>query len=703
MELLELYLSPLENDPLAALLPLQLSSLDEKTCPKFKIIVTQSPAGEIETESSLPFIDDEGKDWRSTIIRTLELSSFSPKDFSIEEQDWMVEKAILASDRLTFHHDYLVNIGRGLYQSLFPQGSIVEQLLQESIRFAEYKSSKLLVRLKFQEDVVGRLRLPDYPWELAYGGYFLCHRQVEFSRYIADRTVPPNSPAIEKLNVLLVSSSAFDEDIGLKKFLSEERTAIFEGLKAASDRGDIFLEELEKPTFARLRKYLTERTPGERPNVLHFDGHGLFGKQCSNPKCRAMNKGTKLQECQKCKMRLWGQPQGYLVFEDESGNPDYVSAETLGTLLLQSGFSDGSNQVGGVALAVLSACQSGMAIAGDSVFNGAGQNLISHRVPAVVAMQYSVKVDSASKFVEQFYRSLGQKQSLALAIGKGREAMDVKGNQWYRPVLYLRWKDNDGGQLFASPKQWYGIPRIQDVNVLRGKVGSGYAIEILVENPSNKDICIHKVTLGSMIPCDVKYMGVPPSYYYEVNLEVNPSLKTATEFSIEGFVKDLNDPFPDQRSVSGVIAVNPYDTYFEISFPMYLIIDAKAWQVIRLPFRKPRTRLKDWRFYKIGRRLAHPDRQETDIVSRWCYRIKHYNLLQNLKGVYNDNFRNSNIGHWRPSVNDSWIVLEGSMEQPMRCKWHGYLILQIFKGLGIQELERRIEHLEWCLKNRLLR
>jgi len=28
--------------------------------------------------------------------------------------------------------------------------------------------------------------------------------------------------------------------------------------------------------------------------------------------------------------------------------------------------------------------------------------------------------------------------------------MGIEGNQWYRPVLYLRWEDNEGGQLFKS-------------------------------------------------------------------------------------------------------------------------------------------------------------------------------------------------------------------------------------------------------------
>ena len=28
--------------------------------------------------------------------------------------------------------------------------------------------------------------------------------------------------------------------------------------------------------------------------------------------------------------------------------------------------------------------------------------------------------------------------------------MGIEDNQWYRPVLYLRWEDNEGGQLFKT-------------------------------------------------------------------------------------------------------------------------------------------------------------------------------------------------------------------------------------------------------------
>jgi len=104
------------------------------------------------------------------------------------------------------------------------------------------------------------------------------------------------------------------------------------------------------------------------------------------------------------------------------------------------GIANGSNVVErGIALVVLSARMSA----------SVAQNLIVHQIPAVVGMAFSVRVEAAKKFADLFYLALSQEKSLAQAMNWGREAMGFKSNQWYRPSLYLRWKDNEGGKMFA--------------------------------------------------------------------------------------------------------------------------------------------------------------------------------------------------------------------------------------------------------------
>jgi hypothetical protein len=190
---------------------------------------------------------------------------------------------------------------------------------------------------------------------------------------------------------------------------------------------------------------LLQRQTAAVPHVLHFDGHGFFGKRCNEAGCRKAYKQCTTQcECGS----LLGEPQGYLVFEQLDGTADYISAQELGELLGNLERREQPNSEPGIALVVLSGCRTGMSRLSESVFNGVAQNLIGRGIPAVVAMQYSISVAAASAFAEYFYHSLKRKDSLVSALHEGQTAIGIEGNEWYRPVLYLRWEDNEGGQLF---------------------------------------------------------------------------------------------------------------------------------------------------------------------------------------------------------------------------------------------------------------
>jgi hypothetical protein len=423
------------------LLNVYLSAIDKV---HFKVIVESDVAGGDEADSKLPFFETPER-WRTTLIKALEVNEFRTSAFPEEvEQEWMAQQGWLSDDRQSFHPSMLARIGQSIYDALFPPGK-VRDVLQRAISHAEIKETQLHVQLKFSADVTKRSRLPDYPWELAHDGVkFLVHHQLRFSRYVAHVATVPKLPPVQQLKVLLISSEASDEDNGLPPLSKREQKAILKGLEKAQEEKHIQFDILEVASISQLRAYLTEY----QPHILHFDGHGFFGKRCNKDFCRTIHKDLSASQCKSCGADL-PEPQGYLLFETEEDEADYVSAIELGELLQKTGFGDQLNRQGGVAVAVLSACKSGMALGGDSVFNGLAQRLISHRLPAVVAMQYSVRVDSATQFAEQFYRSLGRKNALSIAVSQGQEAMGAEGNQWYRPILYLRWQDHEGGQLFS--------------------------------------------------------------------------------------------------------------------------------------------------------------------------------------------------------------------------------------------------------------
>ncbi|BAZ12527.1 putative Chase2 sensor protein [Calothrix sp. NIES-4071] len=424
------------------LLKLSLSPIDELN---FNIFADSPSAGEGEVKSTLPFFNN-GINRLKTIIKTLDIVNFSVDKFQQEELNWMITNKFIGEDKNAFNPNLLVIIGKNLFQALFPPNSKVKSILNSVITLADDKHSKVHIQFTYRSE--NPSDLTHYPWELVHDGQkFLAQRNFTFSRYIAYDAAQPNVLPVEKLNILLVSSKAFDLDNNLKKFDSGEQEAIRRGIAKVQRDKLVYLSKCKINKFNELRTYLTENKNKKIPHIIHFDGHGMYGRACTNQLCGKINSGVKVSKCKQCNSDLHS-PQGYLLFESESdkGTADYVSATKFGDLIQKHSFNYKTQQ--GILLLVLSACKSGMALAGDSNFNGIAQNLISRQIPAVVAMQYLIEVFVAQAFTEQFYRSLGQKNSLATAVSDGYEAIGFETNQWYRPVLYLRWRDNEGGQLF---------------------------------------------------------------------------------------------------------------------------------------------------------------------------------------------------------------------------------------------------------------
>ncbi|NES00413.1 MAG: CHAT domain-containing protein, partial [Symploca sp. SIO1B1] len=183
------------------------------------------------------------------------------------------------------------------------------------------------------------------------------------------------------------------------------------------------------------------------------------------------------------------------------GKADYVSAKELGELLGNLQRREQPNSESGIAVVVLSACKSAMSRQSESVFNGVAQSLIGGGIPAVVAMTYSIRVDAASEFAESFYQSVGEKESLAIALRRGQSAMGIEGNQWYRPVLYLRWEDNEGGQLFKS------------VNGRQKAEGRGQKAESCKLEGNDKFLAGHDITNENRVrkkPSRVQQLRIEP-------------------------------------------------------------------------------------------------------------------------------------------------------------------------------------------------
>ncbi len=192
-------------------------------------------------------------------------------------------------------------------------------------------------------------------------------------------------------------------------------------------RDRVRLDILRPPTFEQLSRVLNDK-----PNfyhVLHFDGHGAFPQ------------GVDMH--------------GLLLFEGENDESRHVTGEELGGLLAGKG----------VPVVLLNACQSGMTHP-EAIYPSVGNELLKAGTRGVVAMAYSVYVQSAVRFMARLYESLIKGDELARAVTLAREDLrsnpqrfspigDVPLRDWVVPLLFefapVRATSTPVGNLHLSP------------------------------------------------------------------------------------------------------------------------------------------------------------------------------------------------------------------------------------------------------------
>jgi tetratricopeptide (TPR) repeat protein len=191
----------------------------------------------------------------------------------------------------------------------------------------------------------------------------------------------------------------------------------------------VVVEFLRPATLTNLVERLENR---QLPavDILHFDGHGVFDPSGAAGKHDdGLSKGSNALD------------MGYLLFEDEDGKAERVSAEKLGDALHRQQ----------VSLIVLSACQSAM-VAGEDALGCVAARLTHGGIPAVLAMTYSVLVTAAEQLFGKFYGELAGGQRLGVALAnarrdlylrqqrgqrwRGTEQIELKLADWFLPAWY---------------------------------------------------------------------------------------------------------------------------------------------------------------------------------------------------------------------------------------------------------------------------
>ena len=256
-----------------------------------------------------------------------------------------------------------------------------------------------------------------WPWEALFDheiGSFLaqaCRIERRLDGIRDPRPIPKSLPR-DRVNILLVVARPYKRDVRYRS-IARLLVELIEKHKLPAQ-----VDLLRPPTFDQLREHLRKR-PGYY-HILHFDGHGAYGPNAGNDRHR------------------YSGSEGRLVFEDEDGSDDPVSAEKLNTLLRDYA----------VPAVVLNACQSAMLDErAQDPFASVATALLRSGVRSVVAMAYSLYVSGGQQFLPDFYRRLFESGSMAAATRAGRHQMlahpervcargEFPLDDWVLPVLY---------------------------------------------------------------------------------------------------------------------------------------------------------------------------------------------------------------------------------------------------------------------------
>jgi CHAT domain-containing protein len=264
----------------------------------------------------------------------------------------------------------------------------------------------------------GAAELHTLPWELLQdeGKVLSASSDTPFSRFLPVKL--PWRGALEGRRIRVLAAISNPDDLeavhGLSSLDVAQERATLDAVAggAVADGYTLDITYLEPPiTLERLEAALREGY-AEGYAVLHYVGHGAYNAR---------------------------QQQAVLYLQDDAGHAQLISDDALVSMLARQ---DARPQ-----LVFLAACQSATRSTADA-FLGLGPKLITVGVPAVVAMQDFVSIESARKLNGVFYGRLAQHGQVDRALNEARSTLLTAGRPDVAvPVLLTRL---ESGQLWGA-------------------------------------------------------------------------------------------------------------------------------------------------------------------------------------------------------------------------------------------------------------
>ncbi len=291
-------------------------------------------------------------------------------DFSVDRLNASTQDA---GDRFYAMKD----LGAQLYQKLFPPA--VEQVWREYKQRSEF----LILCLRFAEAAT---KLEVLPWETLHDGaeFIAAGAKTTLTRLPLDVAPPSELPPLPRpLRLFGFFASPLDLKDNERLNVEREQEILLEAINDPAGQGRISADFEDEAKLEILARSLRDGY-----HILHFTGHGISPRD-----------------------------GGGLLLEDAHGKKLPASiAEVMQAV--QRG-QDGNAKL---RLAVISGCQTARTLH-TGAFNDLARELLRQRVPAVIAMQFSISDDGGLKFAEVLYKEIAKGVELERAAHAARRVL----------------------------------------------------------------------------------------------------------------------------------------------------------------------------------------------------------------------------------------------------------------------------------------
>lgn len=302
--------------------------------------------------------------------------------------------------------------GERLFDRLFADDAL-------KTAWAEVRGQQPQRRIRLRLDAAAP-ELHAIPWELLRDAHstpaqdLAASEATPLSRYLAGKW-QPGSP-IFKRPVKILVAIASPENLGEYNLEAIDPEAELSLLEAATEGLAVELVRISQPcTFSALEEALKLGC-----HILHFVGHGQFSRR---------------------------QNEARLYLADEENQVALVSQTDLADMLARQLADVDAQRDDKLRLVFLASCQTATSSYADA-FRGIAPSLVNAGVPAVMAMQDLVPVNTAREFSRTFYSRLLQHGLADLASNEARSAlMTAKLPGAAIPVLFMRLR---GGELLGK-------------------------------------------------------------------------------------------------------------------------------------------------------------------------------------------------------------------------------------------------------------